>query len=139
VGKINWTRVLIGGLVAGVVGNVLWFAAWALFGRPGLSATLEALGHPLKETVGTTVLLVVMTFLMGSLAVWLYAAIRPLHGPGPTTAAAAGVAAGALVWGFPRYWMGFHVKADSGKGVGNRRRSNLCGPGHSNPARGLGL
>jgi len=96
-GKINWIRVLIGGLVAGVVINVLQFAAWALFVRPSLSATLEALGHPLKETFGTTVLWVVLSFLLGILFVWLYAAIRPRCGAGPRTAALAGVAAGVLL------------------------------------------
>ena len=96
-GKINWIRVLIGGMVAGVVINVLQFAAWALFVRPSLSATLEALGHPLKETFGTTVLWVVLSFLLGILFVWLYAAIRPRYGAGPRTAAVAGIAAGLLL------------------------------------------
>ena len=96
-GKINWIRVLIGGLVAGVVINVLQFAAWALFVRPSLSATLAALGHPLRETAGTTVLWVVLSFLLGILFVWLYAAIRPRCGAGPRTAAVAGVAAGVLL------------------------------------------
>ena len=96
-GKINWIRVLIGGLVAGVVTNVLQFAAWAVLGRPRLSATLAALGHPLKETAGTTVLWVVLSFLLGILFVWLYAAIRPRYGGGPRTAAVAGVAAGVLL------------------------------------------
>jgi hypothetical protein len=97
VGKINGTRVLIGGLVAGVVINVLQFAAWALFERRIWSAALEALGHPLKETFGTNVLWVVLAFLLGILFVWLYAAIRPRCGAGPRTAAVAGVAAGVLL------------------------------------------
>ena len=100
-GKINWTRVLIGGLIAGVVGNVLWFAAWGLFLRPGLSTALLALGHPTQETVGTTVLIVVLSFVMGILEIWLYAAIRPRYGAGPRTAALAGVAAGLLMGVFP--------------------------------------
>jgi len=96
-GKINWFRVLIGGLLAGVVMNVLQFVAWTLFVRPTLSATLEALGHPLKETAGTTVLWVVLSFLLGILFVWLYAAIRPRYGAGPRTAVVAGAAAGVLL------------------------------------------
>jgi hypothetical protein len=97
VGKINWIRVLIGGLVAGVVINVLRFAFWALLGRPSLSAKLEALGHALKETAATMVLWVVLYFLLGILFVWLYAAIRPRYGAGPGTAVVAGVAAGVLL------------------------------------------
>jgi hypothetical protein len=92
-GKINWTRVFIGGLVAGVVVNVLWFGAWAQFVRRGWSAALEAAGRPLPETFGTTVLMVVVGFLLGFTLVWLYAAIRPRYGAGPKTAVVAGVAA----------------------------------------------
>ena len=96
-GKIKWIRVLIGGLVAGVVINVLQFAAWALFVRPGLSAALEALGRPLQESAGTNVLWCVCGFVVGILLIWLYAAIRPRYGAGPRTAALAGIAAGLLL------------------------------------------
>ena len=109
-GKINWTRVLIGGLVAGVVMNVLWFAAWWLFGRPGLSAALEALGRRLQETVAAAVLMIVLTFVMGIVVIWLYAAIRPRYGPGPRTAAMAGVAAGLLLGVFPDIGWGLTLR-----------------------------
>ena len=114
-GKINWTRVLIGGLVAGVVGNVLWFAAWWLFQRSRVSAVLLALGRPLHETVAANVLLVVMTFVMGILVVWLYAAIRPRYGPGPKTAALAGVAAGLLCGVFPDIGWGLTLRLIPGR------------------------
>ena len=96
-GKINWMRLLIGGLVAGVVINVLQFAASALLVRPSLSATLKALGFSLKETPGTMALWAVLYFLLGILFVWLYASIRPRYGAGPKTAVVAGVAAGVLL------------------------------------------
>jgi len=110
VGKINWTRVLIGGLVAGVVANVLWFAAWGLFVRPGLRAALEALERPQQETVATTVLMVVLSFLVMILAIWLYAAIRPRYGAGPRTALVAGVAAGLLMGVFPDIGWGLTLR-----------------------------
>jgi hypothetical protein len=100
-GKINWTRVLIGGLIAGVVGNVLYFAAWQPLVGPSLSAALLASGHPMQETVSATVLMVVLTFLVGILVIWLYAAIRPRYGAGPGTAALTGIAAGLLFGVFP--------------------------------------
>ena len=100
-GKINWTRVLIGGLIAGVVLDVLWFVAWGPLVLPSLRATLLALGHPMQETVGATVLMDVLGFLMGILLIWLYAAIRPRYGAGPGTAALAGVAAGLMMMVFP--------------------------------------
>jgi hypothetical protein len=88
-------------LIAGVVINVLSFAAWGLFVRPRLITALLALGHPMQETVSTTVLLVVLFFLMGILVIWLYAAIRPRYGAGPRTATVAGVAAALMLGVFP--------------------------------------
>jgi drug/metabolite transporter (DMT)-like permease len=109
-GKINRTRVLIGGLIAGVVINVLSFAAWALFVRRVSSAALEALGWPLQETVGATVLSVVLGFLVGILVIWLYAAIRPRYGAGPRTALVAGIAAGLLLGVFPDIGWGLTLR-----------------------------
>jgi hypothetical protein len=109
-GKINWTRVLLGGLIAGVVANVLQFAVWVpLVGR-SLNAALETLGHPMQETVGTTVLMVVLIFVAGILAIWLYAAIRPRYGAGPGTAALAGIAAGLLMGVFPDIAWGLFLR-----------------------------
>jgi hypothetical protein len=109
-GKICWTRVLIGGLIAGVVASVLWFAAWGLLIRPSLSASLEALGRPLHETVSATVLMVVLNFVGMILVIWLYAAIRPRYGAGPKTAALAGIAAGLLVGVFPDIGWGMTLR-----------------------------
>ncbi len=109
-GKINWTRVLIGGLIAGAVASVLWFAAWGLLIRPSLGAALEALGRPLHETVSATVLMVVLNFLVMILVIWLYAAIRPRYGAGPRTAALAGAAAGLLVGVFPDIGWGMTLR-----------------------------
>ncbi len=96
-GKINWGRLLIGGLVAGVVGNVLWYAVWTLLVGRMVSDALQAVGHPLVESVGGGVIMIVLGFLIGILAIWLYAAIRPRFGPGPGTATMAGVAAGLFL------------------------------------------
>ena len=109
-GKINWTRVLLGGLIAGVVGNVLWFATWRPLVGPSLKAALVALGRPMQETIGTTVLGVVLGFVVGILAIWLYAAIRPRYGAGPGTAVLAGVAAGLLYGVFPDIGWGLTLR-----------------------------
>ena len=91
-GKINGARVFLGGLLAGVVLNVLGYAAWAIYLREGWSPALEALGHPVRESVGLIVFSFVFYFVVGILAVWLYAAIRPRYGTGPRTAVLAGFA-----------------------------------------------
>jgi hypothetical protein len=95
-GKINWGRLLIGGLVAGVVMNLLFYAGWVLLVRRVVSDALQAVGRPLEESVGGTVIMVVLSFLIGIVAIWLYAAIRPRFGPGLGTATMAGVATGIL-------------------------------------------
>jgi hypothetical protein len=91
-GKINWTRVFLGGLLAGVVLNVLGFAAWAIYLGNAWRPEMEALGHPVHESAGLIVFSIVFYFVVGILAIWLYAAIRPRCGAGPKTAVLAGFA-----------------------------------------------
>jgi hypothetical protein len=90
-GRINWTRVLYGGLLAGVILNVLDWGTWFLFLGKRWSAELEALGRPFHMSVSDIVIEIVMDFVLGILAVWLYALIRPRCGAGAKTALFAGV------------------------------------------------
>jgi hypothetical protein len=91
-GKINWGRVVLGGLLAGVVLNVCDFIVngWLLAAQ--WNAALQALG---KGPMGGSMVvwLVVCDFLLGLWVVWLYAAVRPRFGAGPKTALFAGLAA----------------------------------------------
>lgn len=95
---MNWNRVLLGGLVAGVVLNI---GEWLLNGvilADQMDATMEAMGG--SAVTGSMIAgFVAIGFLMGILLVWLYAAIRPRFGPGPKTAILAGVAGWAFVSG----------------------------------------
>jgi len=90
-GKINWGRVFLGGLLAGVVFGALG-AVNLFFFKEDWSAALEHLGRPLEITAGWLVYGSILWLVLGIWAVWLYAAIRPRYGPGPKTAAYAGVA-----------------------------------------------
>ena len=90
-GKINWGRVFLGGLLAGVVFVALG-AINLFFFQEDWSAALEPLGRPLEITAGWLVYGSILWLVLGIWAVWLYAAIRPRYGPGPKTAAYAGVA-----------------------------------------------
>jgi hypothetical protein len=103
--SINGTRVLVGGLLAGLVMNVgeaalhgglLGADAQALFTRYQLGAP----GSPVP-----IVSLILMTFVLGIVSVWLYAAIRPRYGPGARTAIIAGVA----VWTMAHLWSGVYL------------------------------
>ena len=92
-GRINTGRVILGGLVAGLVINI----GESILNIPIIGAesdaALQALG---LEPIGgrAIAVFVAMGFLLGLLTVWLYAAMRPRFGPGPKTA----VIAGLVVW-----------------------------------------
>jgi pheromone shutdown protein TraB len=78
--KTNRKRVLLGGLLAGVVLNILFYAILAVFdvtGEIGISW-------------------IVFWFITGILSVWLYSAIRPRYGAGSKTTIIAGLAVGIL-------------------------------------------
>jgi hypothetical protein len=92
-GKINWQRVFLGGLIWALVFNLVWAASLVLFGRAQWIAAYEAVGrHAPPLTAQFVVSFIVLTLLVGIFAVWFYAAIRPRYGAGPKTAACAGVA-----------------------------------------------
>ena len=91
--SINRTRVVLGGLLAGLVINVgeFIFNAW-LFAAE-MEAALARLNVP---PVGGSAIAIftVLVFALGIATVWLYAAIRPRFGAGVSTA----LCAGATVW-----------------------------------------
>jgi len=89
VGKINWTRVLGCGLLAGIVWIVLGALVTASLGRDFAALPHNHLGRP---TPGFVAFNVMLDLLEGISILWLYAAIRPLYGPGARTAAIAGFA-----------------------------------------------
>ena len=95
-GSINHMRVVMGGLLAGLVINVGEF----ILNVPILGAQAEAdLASLGIEQSGTDIaIFVTHAFVLGIAAVWLYAAIRPRFGAGPGTAAKAGVLVWVLVW-----------------------------------------
>jgi hypothetical protein len=93
VGHINMTRVVLGGLLAGLVINISEVVLNAIVLEADLNAALARMNLP---PVGTNAIavFVVMGFVLGIVSVWLYAAIRPRFEPGAPAAACAGV----VVW-----------------------------------------
>ena len=87
--KINWSRVLGCGLLAGIVWIILGTVATALLGRDFAALPNNHLGRP---TPGFILFNVVLDLLEGISLLWLYAAIRPLYGPGAKTAVIAAIA-----------------------------------------------
>jgi hypothetical protein len=98
---MNWSRIILGGLAAGVVINVSEAALHEGVLKDTWSAALQALGKPGEFAGGQIVLFNVMGFLTGIALVWLYAAIRPRYGAGPKTAMCAGTAVWFLAYVLP--------------------------------------
>ena len=92
-GKINLQKVVIGGLIAGVVLNVVDFLVFSVVLKDQMAAAMTAIGKAPAPSGGQIAWFVFLDFLAGIFLVWLYAAVRPRMGAGPATAAKAGVAA----------------------------------------------
>src|SRR6266508_5922271 len=91
-GKINMQKVLIGGLIAGVVLNVVDSVLFGMVLKDQMAAAMTSINRP-DMTNAQIPWFVFLDFVAGIFLVWLYAAIRPRYGAGPATAAKAGVAA----------------------------------------------
>lgn len=109
-GKINWGRVFLCGLMTGAVWSVLLGIIVVLVGRDFVAAVLAA-GRPAyffpRTQAGANVFVVMINLLVGIWTMWLYAAIRPRYGPGPKTAAVAGFACWVFVALADAIWSSF--------------------------------
>ena len=99
-GKINFGRVLLGGLVAGVI---LAVGEWLLNGKvlaTQMGEFFKRCGFPMPGN-SFFVIFVIITLVLGIVLVLGYAAIRPRFGAGPKTAIIAGLFAwfGVVVYG----------------------------------------
>lgn len=107
-GKINWGRVVLGGVLWSVVSNALWAVAFPLF-IADFQVAFEALNRPFTVTPPWLARVVALTLVGGIFAIWFYAAIRPRYGPGPKTAACAGLALWLIGSLLPALWWGWHL------------------------------
>lgn len=93
-GKINLGRVILGGLVAGVIINVVEGVMNGVVLQPQWAEAAKALGRSAEVSAKQIAAFNVWGFTAGLMTVWLYAAIRPRYGAGPRTA----MCAGSAVW-----------------------------------------
>ena len=94
---INTSKVVIGGLAAGVVANIVGYIGFGLLLAERFEADAVAVAPELRGrgmAGGAIAINVVATFVIGILLVWLYAAMRPRFGPGMKTA----MCAALVVW-----------------------------------------
>lgn len=95
---INLKRVLWGGLLAGLVNNILGIGFAHLVLWDEVRATMERLQITSLPSYTPWVHLTTR-FVSGIALVWLYAALRPRFGPGPKTAIIAGLTAWVFLYG----------------------------------------
>src|SRR5262245_38070910 len=100
-GRINLGRVVLGGLLAGLVLNI----GESLLNAVVLASDMEAVttARNVPQVGGSAIAgFVLMCFALGIGLVWLYAAIRPRYGAGVKTALIAGI----VVWLMAFVWAG---------------------------------
>ena len=99
-GKINFGRVLLSGLVAGLILNIGEYLLNDKVLATEMAEFFRRCGFP-KPGANFIVIAVIITFVLGIVIVLGYAAIRPRFGPGPRTAIIAGLFAwfGVVVYG----------------------------------------
>jgi len=92
-GKINTGRVVLGGLLAGLVITIGEFVLnMPILGKQWNEA-MRVLNRPPMDAEPPT-FFILLSFALGLLTVWVYAAIRPRFGAGPMTA----ICAGLIIW-----------------------------------------
>jgi hypothetical protein len=97
-GKINLSRVILGGIVAGIVIDVFEGILHGAILASQWADVLAGLGKGGTMSVKQIVAFNVWGLAVGILTVGLYAAIRPRFGAGPRTAVLAGLAVWALAY-----------------------------------------
>ena len=99
--RINWQRLFVGGLLAGLVANLLQFTLNRLYLFRAWDVAREKSRLPMAMGTGNHFFLVLMTLAGSFFAVWLYAMLRFRLGSGPRTSAIAGGVYWLMTWLFP--------------------------------------
>jgi hypothetical protein len=82
--KINWGRVLLGGVVAGIVIDVIEYVLHTYVFAQQEAAVAKALGAQMMN--GAIPVFLGLGIVTGIVTIWLYAAARPRYGAGAKTA-----------------------------------------------------
>src|SRR5437899_11131617 len=95
-GKINWGRVVLGGLLAGVVLNIVDYLTYGVWLKADMAAAMTGLGKSPAAMDSAIPLWVALDFVSGIGLLWVYAAIRPRFGAGVKSAVGAGRGVGVF-------------------------------------------
>ena len=104
-GRINLGRVVIGGLLAGLLINISEFVLNGVVFAEDMNAAMAALNKPPVDNT-MIVWFVLLGFGIGFMTVWLYAAIRPRMGAGVRTAVCASLTVWVLAYLYPNLGTG---------------------------------
>ena len=91
---MNYGRVILGGLVAGLVMNAGEFLLNGVILHKTMVEWASLHNFPAEPAPSFMVVAIGLTFVLGIVMVWLYALIRPRMGPGPKTA----IVAALVLW-----------------------------------------
>jgi hypothetical protein len=92
--RINLGRVVLGGIVAGIVINIFEGVLNGVVLASQWATVMTGLGKSGTMSIKQIVAFNVWGFVTGVLMVWLYASMRPRLGAGPKTA----ICAGLMIW-----------------------------------------
>jgi hypothetical protein len=95
--RVNWTRVIVGGLAAGLIINVFEYVGHHVFLDDAWAAAFRALG---KAPTGWLTF-IPANFGVGILMVWFYARLQSSYGRGPISALRSGLATWTVFWVIP--------------------------------------
>jgi hypothetical protein len=93
-GKINLGRVILGGIVAGIVVDLFEGVLNGVVLNQQWADAMTALGKSSALSTKQLIAFNVWGLAVGILMIWLYAAMRPRLGAGPKTA----ICAGLMIW-----------------------------------------
>jgi len=103
-GKVNLGRVILGGLLAGLVINISEVILNTVVVGAQMEELLKARNLPAIGNSSIAVF-IVLGFLLGIVTIWLYAAIRPRYGAGPGAAVMAALIVFFLAYIYPAAFM----------------------------------
>jgi hypothetical protein len=117
--KINFRRVVLGGLVAGLILNIGEFLLNEVIFVKQMEEMARRLNVP-RPGANFITIAVVITFLLGIVIVCIYAMIRPRFGPGPKAAIIAALVAwfciyfysgilNGAIFGIPTNWLAMGI------------------------------